>query len=225
MALHELVPNHIWYAQQSLNFGPIQIKTRMTLIRLRDGALWVHSPIEPTPSLLAELSTLGEVRYVLAPNRTHHLFFRRFLKSFPQAKGFVAPGLAEKIDDLSQYPVIPMAGPWGDELKGWFIDGLPVLSETVWFHENTGTLLLTDLLFSFGTHNTGMAKLVARLLGVYDRLGMSLTMKLMTKNKQALRRSIEPLLSLPVQRIVLAHDQVIDEQPVKKLREAFEWLC
>ena len=225
MALHELVPNHIWYAQQSLNFGPIQIKTRMTLIRLRDGALWVHSPIEPTPSLLAELSTLGEVRYVLAPNRTHHLFFRRFLKSFPQAKGFVAPGLAEKIDDLSQYPVIPMPGPWRDELKGWFIDGLPVLSETVWFHENTGTLLLTDLLFSFGTHNTGMAKLVARLLGVYDRLGMSLTMKLMTKNKQALRRSIEPLLSLPVQRIVLAHDQVIDEQPVKKLREAFEWLC
>jgi len=225
MALHELVPNHIWYAQQSLNFGPIQIKTRMTLIRLRDGALWVHSPIEPTPSLLAELSTLGEVRYVLAPNRTHHLFFRRFLKSFPQAKGFVAPGLAEKIDDLSQYPVIPMPGPWRDELKGWFIDGLPVLSETVWFHENTGTLLLTDLLFSFGTHNTGMAKPVARLLGVYDRLGMSLTMKLMTKNKQALRRSIEPLLSLPVQRIVLAHDQVIDEQPVKKLREAFEWLC
>jgi len=225
MALHELVPNHIWYAQQSLNFGPIQIKTRMTLIRLRDGALWVHSPIEPTPSLLAELSTLGEVRYVLAPNRTHHLFFRRFLKSFPQAKGFVAPGLAEKIDDLSQYPVIPMPGPWRDELKGWFIDGLPVLSETVWFHENTGTLLLTDLLFSFGTHNTGMAKLVARLLGVYDRLGMSLTMKLMTKNKQALRRSIEPLLLLPVQRIVLAHDQVIDEQPVKKLREAFEWLC
>ena len=225
MALHELVPNHIWYAQQSLNFGPIQIKTRMTLIRLRDGALWVHSPIEPTPSLLAELSTLGEVRYVLAPNRTHHLFFRRFLKSFPQAKGFVAPGLAEKIDDLSQYPVIPMPGPWRDELKGWFIHGLPVLSETVWFHENTGTLLLTDLLFSFGTHNTGMAKLVARLLGVYDRLGMSLTMKLMTKNKQALRRSIEPLLLLPVQRIVLAHDQVIDEQPVKKLREAFEWLC
>jgi len=225
MALHELVPNHIWYAQQSLNFGPIKIKTRMTVIRLRDGALWVHSPIEPTPSLLAELSTLGAVRYVLAPNRTHHLFFRRFLKSFPQAKGFVAPGLAEKIDDLSQYPIIPMPGPWRDELKGWFIDGLPVLSETVWFHENTGTLLLTDLLFSFGTHNTGMAKLVARLLGVYDRLGMSLTMKLMTKNKQALRRSIEPLLLLPVQRIVLAHDQVIDKQPVKKLREAFEWLC
>jgi len=69
MALHELVPNHIWSAQQSLHFGPIKIQTRMTVIRLRDGALWVHSPIEPTPGLLAELSSQGEVRYVLAPNR------------------------------------------------------------------------------------------------------------------------------------------------------------
>ena len=224
MALHELVPNHIWHAQQWLHFGPIKIQTRMTVIRLQDGALWVHSPIEPTPSLAAELASLGEVRYVLAPNRTHHLFFRRFLKSFPRAKGFVAPGLAEKISDLSQYPVIPIPGPWRDELQSWFIDGLPVLSETVWFHEKTGTLLVTDLLFSFGRNNAGLANLVARLLGVYDRMGMSLTMKLMTKDKQALRRSIDPLLLLPVQRVVLAHDQVIEEQPTVKLRKAFEWL-
>jgi hypothetical protein len=196
----------------------------MTVIRLRSGALWVHSPIEPTPGLLAELSSLGEVRYVLAPNRTHHLFFRRFLKSFPKAEGFVAPGLAKKVNDLSQYPVVPAPGPWQNELRSWFIDGLPVLSETVWFHEKTGTLLLTDLLFCFGTNNTGLARLAARILGVYDRLGMSLTMKLMTKDKKALRRSIEPVLLLPVQRIVLAHDQVIEEQATKKLKEAFEWL-
>ena len=196
----------------------------MTVIRLQDGALWVHSPIEPTPSLVAELSILGEVRYVLAPNRTHHLFFQRFLKSFPQAIGFVAPGLPEKVNDLSEYPVIPTPGPWRDELQSWFIDGLPVLSETVWFHEKTGTLLLADLLFFFGANNTGLAKLVARLLGVYDRLRMSLTMKLMTKDKEALRRSIEPLLLLPVQRVVLAHDQIVHDQPTKKLREAFEWL-
>jgi len=132
--------------------------------------------------------------------------------------------LAQKVNDLSQYPVVPTPGPWEDELQSWFIDGLPVLSETVWFHENTGTLLLTDLLFCFGTNNTGLAKLVARLLGVYDRLGMSLTMKLMTKDKQALRRSIEPLLLLPVQRIVLAHDQIIEEQSTIRLKEAFEWL-
>jgi len=224
MPLHELVPNQVWHAQLSLRFGPLDIYTRMTVIRLRDGALWVHSPIEPTPSLLAKLASLGDVRYVVAPNRSHHLFFQRFLHSFPLAKGFVAPGLAEKFKALSQYLVVPLPGPWHGELQSWFIDGLPVLNETVWFHNESGTLVLTDLLFCFGTQSTGLAKLVARLLGVYDRLGMSLTMKLMIKDKQALRRSIEPLLLLPVQRIVLAHDQVIEEQPITRLREAFEWL-
>lgn len=225
MALNELVPSHVWHAQQCMRFGPVEIHTRMTVIRLRDGALWIHSPIEPTPSLLAELSSLGEVRYVIAPNRSHHLFFQRFLMSFPVATGFVAPGLPEKLKTLSQYPAVPMPGPWEGELQSWFIDGLPIINETVWFHEETGTLVLTDLLFCFGTVNTGLTKLIARLLGVYGRLGMSLTMKLMTTDKKALRRSIEPLLLLPIQRIVLAHDQVIDEKPVQKLREAFEWLC
>jgi len=224
MTLHELVPSNVWHAQQSLRFGPINIQTRMTVIRLRDGALWVHSPIEPTPSLLAELSSLGEVRYVLAPNRTHHLFFQRFLESFPLAKGFVAPGLAEKVTALAQYSVVPIPGPWASDLQGYFIDGLPVLNETVWFHGQTGTLVMTDLLFCFEPSNTGLAKLIARLLGVYDRMGMSITMKLMTKDKQALRCSIEPLLLLPIQRIVLAHDKVVDAQPSLKLREAFEWL-
>lgn len=224
MALQELVPNQIWYAQQQLPFGLIKIQTRMTVIRLHDGGLWIHSPIEPTPSLQAELLGLGDVRFVLAPNRTHHLFFHRFLKAFPHANGFIAPGLAEKVSELSQYPVLPSPEPWQSDFDSWFMDGLPVLSETVWFHKTSGTLLLTDLLFSFGNNNSGLEKLIARLLGVYDRLGMSLTMKLMTKNKLALRRSIEPLLLLPVRRIVLAHDQVIEEQPTLRLKEAFEWL-
>ena len=224
MALQVLVPNRIWHAQQRLHFGPIKLQTRMTVIRLRDGALWIHSPIEPAPNLLAELSSLGEARYVLAPNLTHHLFFRRFLESIPQATGFLAPGLSAKVSNLSKYPVLPMPGPWQDELQSWFIDGLPVLNETVWFHNDTGTLLLTDLLFSFGKNNIGLQKLVARLLGVYDRLGMSRTMKLMTKDKIALRRSIEPLLLLPIQRIVLAHDQIIEEQALLRLKAAFEWL-
>lgn len=224
MSLQELVSHRVWHAQQPLHVGPVQIRTRMTVIRLRDGTLWVHSPIDPTPPLVAELSKLGDVRYVMAPNRSHHLFFKRFLASFPDAAGFIAPGLAEKVGDLATYPVIPMHGPWDTELTSWFIEGLPVIHETVWFHAPTGTLVLTDLLFCFETRAPGLTRLVAGILGVHNRLGMSLTMKLMVKDKAALRRSIEPLLSLPVQRIVLAHEQIVDDQPMKKLRDAFAWL-
>lgn len=224
MSLHCLVPGQIWHAQQPLKFGPLAISTRMTVVRLADGSLFVHSPISPTPDLIDALAVLGEVRYVVAPNRSHHLFFLPFLETQPSAEGFIAPGLASKRPDLAAFPDIPARGPWGSDLQVFFIEGLPVINETAWFHPSSGTLLLTDLLFCFSASNQGLSALASKLLGVRGKLGMSRTMKLMIKDKQALARSVQPLLALPVQRVVVAHDQVIDEQAAQKLGQAFAWL-
>ena len=219
-----IVPDSIWHAQQPLKFGPIAITTRMTVVRLRDGSLWVHSPISPSRELIEELQALGNVRYVIAPNKSHHLFFLEFLKTSPSAAGFVAVGLYSKRPDLSHYPEIPRETPWSAEIQGFFIDGLPILNETAWFHSDTGTLILTDLLFCFADTTRGLTAILSRILGVHGTLGMSRTMKLATKDKKALARSVTPLLSLPVQRVIVAHDQIINEQPLAKLTAAFAWL-
>ena len=218
------VPNSVWHAQQPLKFGPISLTTRMTIVRLRDGSLWVHSPISPTRELVEEIQCIGTVRYVIAPNKSHHLFFLEFLHAHPNAEGFIASGLDVKRPDLSGFPRIPHETPWASEIQGIFIEGLPILNETVWFHIDTGTLVLTDLLFCFAESNRGIAALVSKLLGVHGKLGMSRTMKLAVKDKRALAKSVLPLLSLPVQRVIVAHDQIIEEQPLEKLKEAFAWL-
>ena len=172
----------------------------------------------------AELLQIGEPAYVVAPNKTHHLFFQSFMEAFPEARGYVADGLIAKRPELAGYPAIPKEGPWAGELRSWFIEGLPVLNETIWFHEESGTLILTDLLFCFGPDNPALTILFARLLGVYRKLGMSKTMKIATKDKLILRRSIEPLLELPIQRIILAHDQIIEHSAKSEFNEAFRWL-
>ncbi len=224
MSLTCIVPNSIWHAQQPLKFGPISLTTRMTVVRLRDGSLWIHSPIAPTRDLIEDLQKIGPVCYVVAPNKSHHLFFLAFLNAYPSAHGFIAAGLELKRPDLSRFPRVSREVPWGSEIQGFFIEGLPILNETVWFHVATGTLILTDLLFCFSEANRGVTGLVAKLLGVHGKLGMSRTMKLATKDKHALARSVLPLLSLPVQRVVVAHDQIINEQPIAKLTHAFAWL-
>jgi hypothetical protein len=219
-----LVADRVWHATRPVKFGPIALSTRMTVVRLRDGSLWVHSPIAPTPALQAELAALGEVRFVVAPNKSHHLFFLPFLQAHPTAQGYVAAGLEVKRPDLRGFESTPRDPPWGAELQGFFIDGLPVLNETVWFHRDTGTLVVTDLLFCFAPATQGLTGLVATLLGVKGTLGMSRTMKLATRDKQALARSVAPLLALPVQRVVVAHDQVIEARPREQLHRAFAWL-
>lgn len=222
--LHSIVSNTLWHATQSLKFGPIALTTRMTVVRLRDGALWVHSPIAPTPELLAALAAVGKVRFVVAPNKSHHLFFLPFLQAHPSAQGYVAAGLDAKRPDLRGFPQVPRDPPWASELQGFFIEGLPVLNETVWFHHDTGTLIVTDLLFCFSPANRGLTAFVATLLDVNGKLGMSRTMKLAARDKGALARSVAPLLALPLQRVIVAHDQLIDARPAEQLARAFAWL-
>ena len=45
--------------------------TRMTIIRLADRALFVHSPTPLTGALRAEVERLGQVRFIVGPNRIH----------------------------------------------------------------------------------------------------------------------------------------------------------
>ena len=114
--------------------------------------------------------------------------------------------------------------PGGAGLQGHFIESLPVLNETVWFHHDTGMLVATDPLFCLSSTTQGLTAFVATLLGVTGTLGMSRTMKLTTRDKRALARAVAPLLLLPVQRVIVAHDQVIHDQPGEQLARAFAWL-
>ncbi len=224
MSLVSIVPDALWHAQRPLKFGPLSLTTRMTVVRLRDGSLWVHSPILPTSDIVDQLRRIGQVRYVVAPNKSHHLFFLDFVNAFPAADGYIAQGLALKRPDLARFPCVPRPAPWESELESFFIEGLPILNETAWFHGDTGTLILTDLLFCFSSTNRGLTALISKLLGVHGRLGMSRTMKLATKDKQALARAVTPMISLPMKRVIVAHDQIVEEEPAMKLAKAFAWL-
>jgi hypothetical protein len=224
MSLVSIVPDALWHAQRPLKFGPLSLTTRMTVVRLRDGSLWVHSPILPTGDIVDQLHRIGQVRYVVAPNKSHHLFFLDFVNAFPAADGYIAQGLALKRPDLARFPCVPRPAPWESELESYFIEGLPILNETAWFHGDTGTLILTDLLFCFSSTNRGLTALISKLLGVHGRLGMSRTMKLATKDKQALARAVTPMISLPMKRVIVAHDQIVEEEPAMKLAKAFAWL-
>ena len=67
------VDEHLWIAEDPLQFFGIVLGRRMTAIRLPDGGLFVHSPWEMTADRKPELEELGQVRYIVAPGRFHDL--------------------------------------------------------------------------------------------------------------------------------------------------------
>ncbi len=60
------VDRDLWVAEQPLRFGLLELGTRMTVIRLADASLLLHSPIGLSPALRAQLDELGEGFFTLS---------------------------------------------------------------------------------------------------------------------------------------------------------------
>ena len=102
--LHTLKPfsDGIWIADGKvihMNF-PLGIKvpfsTRMTVVRLSDGGLWCHSPVEPVPELLRQIDALGEVRHLVSPNKIHYAHIAAWKRHYPQALAWASSGVRER---------------------------------------------------------------------------------------------------------------------------------
>ena len=61
------IDENVWEAEHPLSLAGVQLGHRMTVIRLADNELLLHSPVPLSDDLERELQELGEVRYVVAP--------------------------------------------------------------------------------------------------------------------------------------------------------------
>ncbi|MCB9640645.1 MAG: DUF4336 domain-containing protein [Myxococcales bacterium] len=219
----------IWFAEGEVQLMPgAYLSTRMTVIRLSDGGLWLHSPIEIDDELAGELKELGQVRYLVSPNLFHHLYLGTAQKRYPQAKLYAPVGLAAKRPDLTIHGTWSdsFAGPWGDEIEHLCLGGMPKLQETIFYHPKTETLLTTDLVFNLQDNIHGwMSHILYRVLGTYKQFKVSPIFTSQIKDKQAFSEGCKGLFGWAFSRIIMAHGRPIDQRAEEYLRVALaRWL-
>lgn len=212
----------IWHAQRGITIAGFAVTARMTVVKLADGGLWLHSPILIDDQLRAELDAVGPVKYVVAPNKAHHLFAKKALALYPQARLFGAPGLAEKRPDLLAMTALTASAPpeWAGQLDQVFMAGMPLVNETVFFHPPSGTAIFTDICQMWTGPLGWKEALFARLTGVRNTLTVPRTIRLLVKDKAALRTSALQVLAWPVQRVVVAHNSVVEAGAHAALKRA-----
>jgi Domain of unknown function (DUF4336) len=223
--LQNIAPN-LWHTQHSFVVSGIRASSRMTVVRLHDGRLWLHSPVPITDVLKAELMALGEVAYVVAPSKAHHLFVADCMAAFPQAKLFGAPGLLVKRPDLQgMVELQTVAEPaWQDDLEQLFFAGLPLVNETVWFHKPSRTLIITDLLQCYQGELSFGLKLYARLTGTLNQWAVPKTVRWMVKDREAACASAQKMLAWPFERVIVAHNAILDADAYWVVKKAFDSL-
>ncbi len=217
--------------------GPLRVlgmpmPVRMTVVRLGNGDLWLHSPTRYTEGLKRELDQQGRIRHLVAPDVAHWSFIRGWQRNCPDCVTWAAPGLRDrpqvhKSGLRIDHDLGAMApADWAGEIEQVLVQGLG-FSEVDFLHAATRTLVLTDLVQNFESEMLPLPmRLMARLTGVLAPNGgtpLYLRAVIRGKREQA-AQAASRMLDWNPDRVIFSHGRWFDRDGTAALRRALAWL-
>ena len=215
----------LWSVAAPHRFLGLHFGTRMTVLRLPGGELWLHSVVAIDDLLEDAIDALGSVAHIVVPNLYHHLYVTEAIQRWPQARLHAPAAMRRKRPDLridAELGESPDPG-WGGVLVPLHVDG-SMLDETVFVHAPTRTLITSDLVENFDTSPHLGTRLYLKAAGLHGRVGWSRFLRLVFRDRRAARRSLDRLLGLDFDRIILAHGRVLEHGGPAAVRDAYRWL-
>jgi glyoxylase-like metal-dependent hydrolase (beta-lactamase superfamily II) len=216
---------NLWSAEHEFGWqgGLVPIPVRMTVIRLADGQLVLHSPIPISAELEEDLAALGSVGFIVVPEM-HGRFAGEALQAYPAAQLLAAPkapGRRKSLPFRASLANEPPAA-WGDEVESLLVSGFR-LGEVLLFHRSSRTLIVTDLCFNIHRSSSRAARTFFRANGMWQHFGPSRIIRRVGVSSRAmLLQSLERALMWDFERVVPGHGDVIDHAGPAALRKA--WL-
>jgi Domain of unknown function (DUF4336) len=210
----------------------IALPVRMTVVRLRNGDLWLHSPTRYTQELRGQLDQHGPVRHLIAPDVAHWSFLEDWQRTCPDALTWAAPGLRERravrkagvrIDQVLTRDAPPE---WAKEIRQVIVPGLG-FSEVDFLHEPSRTLIMTDLIQNLETDRSpALTRIMARLNGVAapnGRAPIYLRLAVRMKRREAAAAATQ-LVQWRPERVIFSHGRWFDRDGTEALRRSLDWL-
>ena len=132
---------------------PLPFTTRMTVARLSNGDLFLHSPIKFDEGLAKALRRLGRVRHLVSPNQFHYAHIGEWVKAFPDTISWASPRVrqrarARRADiDFTRDLDVDAPEEWRLEIDQLLFPG-GYFKEFIFFHKASRTLILTDTMIN-----------------------------------------------------------------------------
>jgi len=218
--------NGVWLFERRLRmpFG-LLLPCTMTVIRLADARLAVHSPVALDDETYRQIVALGEVTAVIAPNSFHYLFASEYPRRFPTATMFLAPDLSRRVPDGVAGSVLDESTrpPWSSELDYLVFDPTPPFTEVVFLHRPTSTLILTDLALNMRRIDPWTHRIVWRASGIPPRLGPNRAVRLtLLGDRAAARPALRRILAWDFDRLIVAHGDPVAHGGTEAFTRAFQ---
>ena len=232
LEIPKVVAEGVWIVDSGpMNAVGMELPVRMTIFRLGNGDLLLHSPTPFSAEVAKAVDALGRVRHLVAPNVAHWTFLADWQRAYPDATTWAAPGLQDRAQvrastvrfDAELGEAAPAE--WADTLDQGIVRGGAGFNEVWFFHQRTRTLVLVDLI-----ENLELDKLppVARLVmrasaATSGTTARYLRLPVRLGGREA-KEAVRAILALDPERVIFAHGRPFDSNAAEELKRAFEWL-
>mmetsp|Transcript_14907 Transcript_14907/g.34601 ORF Transcript_14907/g.34601 Transcript_14907/m.34601 type:complete len:358 (-) Transcript_14907:1187-2260(-) len=162
------IANGFYTGDRPFYWNKIDVGGRMCVIKLDDGNLWIHSPVDLDEETIDALQKLGNVKYVVSPNYEHLKYAKKWSDQYPDAFMWGCPGLSSKLQDIEWEGEIPynltglsnsvqLKNCWDfDEIVPLHLNieinpftGRPFFNEVIFYHKQTKSLITTDVYWNY----------------------------------------------------------------------------
>lgn len=227
------VKKDIWILEgEIVDFYGFAYPTRSVVIKLKNGELWVWSPIRLSEKIVKMLNSLGEVKHLVSPNKLHHLYLHEWKQTFSEAKLWGPQSTIDKKQDLIfEHPLddkSPLA--WEYEIDQYWLNGSFLFDEIVFFHRASQTAIFADLTENFTDQFLkknwkGWKRLLAKIWKITEPYGYApLELRFTWRKRKQDRKKIQALLKQNPECVIMAHGKWQKECGYDYIRKAFKWL-
>ena len=223
----------LWFADGgTVSFHGFAYPTRMAVVRLADGGLWLWSPVGRTAAIEEAIRRLGPVRHIVSPNKLHHLFLGEWQAAFPDARLWATADTIARCPDLDFSGTLGAEPPadWQGQIDQFLFTNSIVLDEVIFFHRASRTAIIADLSQTFSEaflkrHWPWWMRSIARLAKMVEGVGHPpMDYRITFRHRASARPKIRALIAEHPEHVVVAHGEIVRTDSEAFLRRAFSWL-
>jgi len=204
--------------------------TRMTIVKLSDGSVWVESPVTLPAETLQQITRLGTIRYIVSSTQRHIWRLKEWHSLFPQAQLWAPQtssfALGRDMASVSSILTDVACEGWARDMDQLIFKGSHVFIEALFYHRSSRTVIMGDLIQANPMLKGRFIRNgLFRLSGAAaPKGGVGFDIRRSFRNRVLARQSLEQLLTWDFDKLIIAHGNCVQENAKAYVKEAFQWL-
>jgi hypothetical protein len=219
--IQELSEN-LWRVEGALPH--FSMRRVMSVVRLQDGRLLIHSAIALDEASMKRLEAWGEPAILLVPHTRHRLDAPRYKRRYPALRVFAPPAVMSRASAVVSVDGTFAEAPLDGSASLDLLAGTGQAEAALIVRSNDGaSVVLTEVVFDLDPPKNALLRAVLKLSGFGPGPRVTPVVKLeLVKNKAELALHLERLAAIPgLTRLIVGHNRMsVGPAAAQALRQA-----